>query len=132
MPAADIHSYRHWVLFALWGHRLGKGPTGVSHSEWVRQLAELALYFLLWTEAANARHTPELLWLLHHMMLSSRNFAAVGAVRLPVAWCRTHSSCSTRCLRSLVGYNSLLHIHGNCRVRGLIVYCHHTGLHQHG
>jgi hypothetical protein len=41
---------------------------------WVLQLAELCLYFALWTEAANLRHTPELLWLLYHMLRSSANF----------------------------------------------------------
>lgn len=55
------------------------GFTGVSDApEWVQQLAQLALYFLLWTEAANARHTPELLWLLYHMMMSSSNFNKVS------------------------------------------------------
>lgn len=54
------------------------GLTGVQDApEWVRQLAELSLYFLLWTEAANLRHTPELLWLLYHVMLSSGNYNKV-------------------------------------------------------
>lgn len=52
--------------------------TGVSDApDWVLQLAQLALYFCLWTEAANLRHTPELLWLIHHMLLSSNNFNKV-------------------------------------------------------
>lgn len=55
------------------------GFTGVSDApEWVLQLAQLGLYFLLWTEAANLRHTPELMWLLYHIMLSSSNFNKVS------------------------------------------------------
>jgi len=55
------------------------GLTGVSDApDWVLQLSQLALYFCLWTEAANMRHTPELLWLIYHMMLSSNNFNKVG------------------------------------------------------
>lgn len=54
------------------------GFTGVADApEWVQELAHLSLYFLLWTEAANLRHTPELLWLLYHVMLSSNNFNKV-------------------------------------------------------
>ena len=55
------------------------GFTGVADApDWVLQLSQLALYFCLWTEAANLRHTPELLWLLYHMLLSSNNFNKVG------------------------------------------------------
>lgn len=50
--------------------------------EWVQELSHLSLYFLLWTEAGNLRHTPELLWLLYHVMLSSNNFNKVR-----VGWC---------------------------------------------
>lgn len=54
------------------------GFTGVADApEWVQELSHLSLYFLLWTEAANLRHTPELLWLLYHVMLSSNNFNKV-------------------------------------------------------
>jgi len=52
--------------------------TGVDTGEWVRRLAELSLYFLLWTEAANLRHTPELLWLIYNIMLNSNNAIKVG------------------------------------------------------
>ena len=34
-------------------------------------LIELSTYFLLWTEAANLRHCPELLWFLYHIMTMS-------------------------------------------------------------
>lgn len=55
------------------------GFTGVADGpEWVLQLAQLALYFLLWTEAANLRHTPEVMWLLYHVCQSSNNFNKVG------------------------------------------------------
>jgi hypothetical protein len=59
------------------------GFTGVADApDWVLQLAQLSLYFLLWTEAANLRHTPELLWLFYHVMLSSSNFTKVGSAVL--------------------------------------------------
>lgn len=50
---------------------------GVASNAWTRQLAELALYFMLWTEATNLKHTPELLWLIYHIMLCSTNHAKV-------------------------------------------------------
>ncbi|KAF8059158.1 CALS3 [Scenedesmus sp. PABB004] len=60
---------------------------------WVGELGELALYFCLWSEAANLRHTPELLWLLFHLMRASANHAAActllgdpGCALSPLAW----------------------------------------------
>lgn len=53
-----------------------------SGSDWMRQLAELSLFFCLWTEAANLRHTPELLWLLWHTMKSSANFQLAQSLLL--------------------------------------------------
>jgi hypothetical protein len=67
------------------GNGHAAGFTGVADApDWVLQLAQLSLYFLLWTEAANLRHTPELLWLFYHVMLSSSNFNKVGSAVLGV------------------------------------------------
>lgn len=38
---------------------------------WEWQLEELALYFLLYTEAANLRHLPEALWFLFWILRNS-------------------------------------------------------------
>jgi len=38
---------------------------------WEWQLEELALYFLLYSEAANLRHLPELLWFLFWVLRNS-------------------------------------------------------------
>ena len=38
---------------------------------WEWQLEELALYFLLYTEAANLRHLPEALWFLFWVLRNS-------------------------------------------------------------
>jgi hypothetical protein len=83
------------------------GFTGVSDApEWVQQLAQLALYFLLWTEAANLRHTPELLWLLYHIMLSSSNFNKVWV------WGVGTHVCSDRvCLTQRAHGDSVVHLH---------------------
>lgn len=34
---------------------------------------------MVWSEAANLRHTPELLWLLYHVALTSNNHAKARA-----------------------------------------------------
>jgi hypothetical protein len=47
------------------------------------RVAELTLFFLLWTEAANLRHTPELLCLLFFLMHNSELFQAVLPLLLP-------------------------------------------------
>lgn len=39
-------------------------PRARSSQDWEYGLEELALYFLLYSEAANLRHTPELLWFI--------------------------------------------------------------------
>ena len=44
--------------------------------EWEYLLEELALYFLVYTEASNVRHTPELLWFLYWVMRNSERRAA--------------------------------------------------------
>lgn len=44
--------------------------------EWEYLLEELSLYFLIYTEAANVRHCPELLWFLYWIMRNSANRAA--------------------------------------------------------
>jgi hypothetical protein len=44
--------------------------------EWEYLLEELALYFLIYTEAANVRHCPELLWFLYWIMRNSAKRAA--------------------------------------------------------
>ena len=58
--------------------------------EWEWQLEELALYFLLWSEAANLRHLPECLW-FHYWILrnSHMRMAEVGLA---------HGSCCPPCL----------------------------------
>lgn len=45
------------------------------------KLVRLALFLCLWTEAANLRHTPELLWLVFHMMVISKVYVEVSV------WC---------------------------------------------
>jgi len=47
------------------------------------KLMHLALFMCLWTEAANLRHTPELLWLIYHMMLTSDVYTEVNRALLP-------------------------------------------------
>lgn len=67
------------------GGRVTPGPSGrqspasqtsgqncISH-----QLLELALYFLIWSEAANLRHTPELLWFIFRTMRTSTVYVEV-------------------------------------------------------
>eukprot|EP00889_Picochlorum_renovo_P001948 jgi/Picre1/28978/NNA_004372.t1 len=44
--------------------------------EWEYLLEELSLYFLVYTEASNVRHCPELLWFLFWVMRNSKNRAA--------------------------------------------------------
>ncbi len=39
---------------------------------WELQLQELAMYLLLWTEAANLRHLPECLWFLLNLNLNAQ------------------------------------------------------------
>jgi hypothetical protein len=53
------------------------------------QLLELALWFLIYTEAANLRHTPHLLFLIFYIMRSSKPFLMVGEWwgDLPVSRC---------------------------------------------
>ena len=54
-------------------------PTGPQL--WEYQLEELALYFLLYTEAANLRHLPEGLWFLFWIFRNSAaRMAEVGRV----------------------------------------------------
>ena len=44
--------------------------------EWEYLLEELSLYFLVYTEASNVRHCPELLWFLFWVVRNSKNRAA--------------------------------------------------------
>ncbi len=46
---------------------------------WELQLQELAMYLLLYTEAANLRHLPECLWFMFWAMRNSR--VKMGEVR---------------------------------------------------
>ena len=58
--------------------------------EWEWQLEELALYFLLWSEAANLRHLPECLWFLYWILRNSHIKMAEVALRptaLPCGKC---------------------------------------------
>lgn len=43
------------------------------------RLLELALQFCIYSEAANLRHTPHLLFLLYYLMRGSREFCEVGS-----------------------------------------------------
>lgn len=80
--------------------------------EWEYLLEELALYFLMYSEAANLRHTPEALWFVYWCLRNSherqmqitapppsdpRSAAYVGAWgRAPGAWrCRRASGSAT-------------------------------------
>ncbi len=49
---------------------------GESVLEWEYRLEELALYFLIYTEAANIRHCPELLWFLFWILRNSLDRAS--------------------------------------------------------
>lgn len=49
-------------------------------------LLDLCLYFGLWTEAANLRHTPELVWFLFWCMRHSENFDQLEGQRCPSPW----------------------------------------------
>lgn len=43
---------------------------------WAPQLADLALYFLLYSEGANLRHMPECLWFLFWLLQHSQRRGA--------------------------------------------------------
>ena len=49
---------------------------GESVLEWEYRLEELALYFLVYTEAANIRHCPELVWFLFWILRNSTQRAS--------------------------------------------------------
>lgn len=71
--------YKEWLRKSKADVYFGPGSlAGVANEPWIQQLAELALYFMLWTEAANLKHTPELLWLIYYIMLCSKNHVKVG------------------------------------------------------
>jgi len=52
---------------------------------WELQLQEMAMYLLLYTEAANLRHLPECLWFMFWIMRNSRVKMA------EVRFCHMHS-----------------------------------------
>ena len=72
--------------------------------EWEWQLEELALYFLLWSEAANLRHLPECLWFLYWILRNSHmKMAEVPAS--PISLCLLsrglrymRSACCAHCM----------------------------------
>lgn len=65
---------------AAWSDPLGSAQSTNA------ALLDLCLYFGLWTEAANLKHTPELMWFLFWCMRHSTNFLQLEQHRCPSPW----------------------------------------------
>ena len=82
LHAGIFQAYRDWCNHVCLLERLSqleytsmvKERPGIL--EWEYLLEELALYFLIYTEAANVRHCPELVWFLYWIMRNSAKRAA--------------------------------------------------------
>lgn len=73
--------------------RLHSGLTAASQAP--LQLLELALQFLIYTESANLRHTPHLLFLIYYIMRGSQAFQQVGVpLTVFATWCKCEMDCS--------------------------------------
>eukprot|EP00775_Hariotina_reticulata_P008714 gene8714-8895_t len=79
---ADVHA-EYFEEYRLWHRQLELGELplvsgiradSVQAPTAPLQLLELALWFLIYTEAANLRHTPHLLFLIFYIMRSSKPF----------------------------------------------------------
>jgi len=73
-----LHSYSQWLENVRIKHtRSSLAQSILQNQAWDHPatirclLIELSTYFLLWTEAANLRHCPELLWFLYHAISMS-------------------------------------------------------------
>lgn len=92
LHATIFQSYTQWAFQV----RVDPFPKGSTQDTWGADLGaakstnaalrDLCLYFGLWTEAANLKHTPELMWFLFWCMRNSLNFTQLEAHDPPSPW----------------------------------------------
>ena len=84
LHAGIFHAYKDWcdhvdlmgcLPHLMYGECVKR--RGDTVLEWEYRLEELALYFLVYTEAANVRHCPELVWFLFWILRNSTTRAMV-------------------------------------------------------
>lgn len=101
LHATIMQPYRQWCAHVDAQPQPSRTLATLTSSPWASARAvnhllhDLALWFLLWTEASSLRHMPEALWFVFHILQHSPAARACAAAGLPLTESLLHETSSS-------------------------------------